>query len=59
MKTAIVGPGAMGCLFGALLSEAAHPLWLLGRSPEQVERIAQSGLRVEGIGGTRTISLEP
>ena len=55
MRVAIVGPGAMGCLFGALLSEAGHPVWLLGRSADQVEPIARTGIRVEGIGGARTI----
>lgn len=55
MKTAIVGPGAMGCLFAALLTEAGHPVWLLDRSAERARRMAQAGLRVEGLGGTRRV----
>ena len=31
MKIAIVGPGAMGCLFGGFLAESGEEVWLLDR----------------------------
>jgi 2-dehydropantoate 2-reductase len=58
MKTLIVGPGAMGCLFTALLAEAKQEVWLLDKSPERAEEIARTGIRVEGIGGKRTVPVE-
>ena len=58
MKIAVVGPGAMGCLFAALLTEAGHRVWLLDRSAERARKIALSGIHIEGIGGPRTVRLE-
>lgn len=55
MKIAVVGPGAMGCLFAGLLKEAGHDLWILGRSAERTEQIARRGIRIEGIGGDRVV----
>ncbi len=55
MKILIVGPGAMGCLFTALLVEAKQEVCLLDKSPERADRIGRTGIRVEGIGGTRTV----
>ena len=42
-------------MFAALLTEAGHPVWLLDKSAERAQRIARSGLRVEGIGGVRKV----
>ena len=58
MKIAIVGPGAMGCLFAALLREAGHEVWLLDKSVERASKIAGSGVLIEGIGGTRKLNVE-
>ncbi len=55
MKIAVVGPGAMGCLFAGLLKEAGHDLWVLDRSAERAEQIARRGIRIEGIGGDRVV----
>lgn len=44
MKTAIVGSGAMGCLYGALLSKAGEDVWLIGRRPETVRVIDEKGV---------------
>ena len=55
VKIAIVGPGAMGCLFASLLSEAGHEVWLLDRSPQRAREIARSGVHIEGIGGARIV----
>jgi 2-dehydropantoate 2-reductase len=51
----VVGPGAMGCLFAGLLAEDGNRVWLLDRSAERASRISTSGIRVEGIGGSRVI----
>jgi 2-dehydropantoate 2-reductase len=47
MKTVMIGPGAMGSLFGGLLSRAGEELWLVGYRKEQVETICSVGLTLE------------
>jgi len=51
MKIAIVGPGAMGCLFTALLTRTklSNDIWLLDKDPERAKRIKAKGISVEGI----------
>lgn len=44
MKIAVVGPGALGCLFAALLARAGHHVWLLDHRPERAEQITRQGL---------------
>lgn len=58
MNILIVGPGAMGCLFAALLQKAAvalkkdtHQIFLLDKNPERAAKINKLGLSVEGISG--------
>ncbi len=43
MNVAIIGVGAMGCLFGAFLSPLAH-VTLVGNWPEQLAALRQNGL---------------
>jgi 2-dehydropantoate 2-reductase len=57
MKTAIVGAGAMGSLFGALLSEAGNDVWLYDVWREHVDTINKNGLRVEREGDTRVVRI--
>ena len=47
MKIAMIGPGAMGSLFGGLLTLAGEELWLVGDKREQVETICSVGLTLE------------
>ena len=47
MKTAIIGPGAMGGLFGSLLTRAGKEVWLVGNRQEQIDRICSIGLALE------------
>ncbi len=47
MKVAIIGPGAMGCLFGYFLSQSENEVWLLDYRPERASLIAHEGIRVE------------
>jgi 2-dehydropantoate 2-reductase len=46
----IAGAGALGSVFGGLLSLAGHGVTLLGRRAH-LEQIRQAGLRIEGIWG--------
>ena len=57
MKIAIIGPGAMGCLFAGLLMEAGQEdVWLFDKREERAREIAKNGLKIEGIGGARSVS---
>lgn len=58
MKTVMIGPGAMGSLFGGLLSRAGEELWLVGYRKEQVETICSVGLTLEEKGKSQIISMK-
>ncbi len=45
-KVAVMGAGAVGCYYGAMLARAGHEVVLIAR-PQHVEAIARSGLRLE------------
>ncbi len=51
MKIAIIGPGAMGCLFAAFLSKSKEDIWLLDKSAERAKIINESGLKLKGVSG--------
>jgi len=51
---AVVGAGALGCLFGGMLARSEVPVTLIGR-PAHVTAIRQHGLRFESLGITETI----
>ncbi len=46
MKIGVLGPGAMGLLYGAKLSAAADVI-LIGRNEEKVERLNKEGVTIE------------
>jgi 2-dehydropantoate 2-reductase len=48
---AVMGAGAVGCYFGAMLARAGVPVRLIGRSA-LVDAVSRDGLRFEGIGFT-------
>ena len=52
---AVVGAGAMGCLFGGLLAEGGLDVTLIDVWQEHVDLINRDGLRMLGYGGDRTI----
>jgi 2-dehydropantoate 2-reductase len=58
MKIAVVGAGAMGSLFGAMLAEAANEVWLYDVWLEHVQTINQNGLQIEREGKTRTVEIK-
>jgi len=47
MKIAVVGAGAMGSLFGAMLAEAGNEVWLYDVWIGHVQTINQNGLSIE------------
>jgi 2-dehydropantoate 2-reductase len=57
MKIAIVGAGAMGSLFGALLAEGGHEVWLFDIWQDHINAVKQNGLTVEREGKTRKVRL--
>jgi 2-dehydropantoate 2-reductase len=58
MKIVMIGPGAMGSLFGGLLIRAGENLWLVGYKKEQVETICSVGLTLEEKGGPQIIPMK-
>lgn len=58
MKTAIVGAGAMGSLFGALLAETGAKVWLIDIWKEHVNAINENGLLLEREGQTRRVRVK-
>jgi 2-dehydropantoate 2-reductase len=55
MKTVIMGAGAMGGLFGGLLSASGQEVWLVDVWKEHIEAIQSSGLILEERGQEKTI----
>ena len=56
MKIAVVGAGAMGCLYGGLLSDVGNEVYLVDVWQEHVDTINQKGLTITGIRGDRRIT---
>ncbi|MDT2021951.1 2-dehydropantoate 2-reductase [Methylocella sp. CPCC 101449] len=57
MKIAVVGCGAMGSIYAALLASAGHEVIAIDRSADQVQAINERGLHVAGASGDRTVRL--
>lgn len=53
MKIAVVGAGAMGSIYAALLSEAGHSVWAVDPNAAHVDAINRHGLRLTGPQGSR------
>lgn len=49
IRVTVLGAGAVGCYFGAMLARAGHEVTLIGR-PVHVDAIRADGLRFEGVG---------
>jgi 2-dehydropantoate 2-reductase len=56
MKIAIVGTGAMGSIYAALLADAGNEVWAVDTWPAHIEAIRAHGLRVEGASGSRAVT---
>ena len=57
MKIAVVGAGAMGSLFGGLLAEAGHEVWLFDIWQDHIQVVTQNGLVIEDEAKARQIRL--
>ena len=57
MKIAVVGTGAMGSVYAALLAEAGNEVWAVDTWAEHIRAIQENGLCVEGKSGDRTLRL--
>ena len=51
-KIAIIGPGAMGMLFGGYFSKC-FDVTLIGRNPKKMELIAREGLTIKEMMGQK------
>ena len=55
MKIAIIGIGAMGSVYAALLSEAGHEVWAVDVWQAHLDAIKAQGLTLDGPDGTRVV----
>lgn len=56
MKIAVIGAGAMGSVYAALLAEAGNEVHVLDIRQDHVDAINESGLRISGYSGDRVVS---
>jgi 2-dehydropantoate 2-reductase len=54
----MMGAGAMGCLFGGLLTLVGEDVWLVGNKKDQIDTICSRGLTLEEKGGLRIIPMK-
>jgi 2-dehydropantoate 2-reductase len=58
MKIAIIGVGAMGSVYAGLLADkGGHDVWAIDTWQDHVKAIRETGLRVEGASGDRTVKM--
>lgn len=55
MKIAIIGAGAMGSVYAALLADAGNDVWAIDLWEQHIHAIREQGLRVEGASGDRVV----
>jgi 2-dehydropantoate 2-reductase len=56
-RVAIVGCGAMGSVYAALMADAGHEVFGITLWPDHAAAIRANGLRVEGASGDRTVPI--
>src|SRR4030042_5053045 len=57
MKTVMMGAGAMGSLFGGLLTRSGEEVWLVGNRKDQIDTLRSAGLTFEEEGELRIIPM--
>lgn len=57
MKIVVVGPGAMGCLFGGFLAKSGQDVTILDKNPDRANRIKKQGIEIEGVSGEHKIEI--
>ncbi|MBJ7333633.1 MAG: NAD(P)-binding domain-containing protein, partial [Thermoleophilia bacterium] len=58
MKIAVVGTGAMGSVYAALLADAGNEVWAIDSWADHIAAIQANGLRLEGASGDRTVRIQ-
>jgi len=58
MRICIVGPGAIGCLFGAFLARSGNDVTMIDRHADRAELIGSRGIVMTGISGDFTVAVE-
>ncbi len=58
MKTVMMGAGAMGSLFGGILTRTGEEVWLVGNRKEQIDPICSAGLTLEEKGKSQIIPMK-
>ncbi len=56
MKISVVGTGAMGALYAALLGKSGHEVWAIDAWSEHVEATERDGLAVSGASGDYVVT---
>lgn len=56
MKIVIIGVGAMGSVYAALLADAGNEVWAVDVWEDHLAAIRDRGLRLEGASGDRTVT---
>jgi 2-dehydropantoate 2-reductase len=56
-RIAVMGAGAVGCYYGAMLARAGHDVTLIGRPPH-VDAVRRSGLRLQTAGSDQFIPVD-
>ena len=59
LRVAVLGAGAMGCLFGGLLAEKGLNVTLIDTWKEHVDVINSNGLKIDGHGGDCLLYTSP
>jgi 2-dehydropantoate 2-reductase len=57
LKISVVGPGAIGCLFAAILAKNGHHVWLLDHCAERAKFLEAQGVYLHDQQGQRLISM--
>src|SRR6476620_2918934 len=57
LKNALIGTGAMGLVYVALLAAAGHDVWAIDSWAAHVDAMRTNGLRLEGASGDRTVKV--
>lgn len=57
VRVAVMGAGAVGCYYGAVLARAGHPVTLIGR-PALAEAVAERGLVLDTARGRETVAVK-
>lgn len=50
MKIAVIGPGAMGLLFGARLAQSGNEVYMIGSTPATIDKLNREGIQLEYAG---------